>query len=88
MMALEVVHLKPKEDAVSIGPVVVVANDAVRMVRLKAVQLSDDLTVPKQLFVDRRLLCPSAALYALSSAAARFHIGDGQERLRTYRVTA
>jgi hypothetical protein len=85
---VEVFDFEPQQDTVSVGPVARVANGAVRVVRFKAVQLRDDLTIPEQLLIDGAAVPALAAKKTLVPAAAGFDIGYRQERLWSHRVTA
>jgi hypothetical protein len=42
---VKVVHFEPEQDAVSVGPVIAVANRPMMVINFKAVQLKDQLAI-------------------------------------------
>jgi hypothetical protein len=72
----EIFYLKPEEHAVAVGLVAGVADPAVIMFGVEAVQLKDQLPVQDQLFVVWASVIALAAEETLVPAAACFHVGD------------
>ncbi len=73
----EIVDLKPKQHAVTVWPVVRIADPAVMMLHLEAVQLKHKLPVRDQLFIGGTSMIAPAAKQTLVPPAARFHVGHG-----------
>ena len=86
---VEVVHLKPEQHAIAVRPVSSIADRAVVMLHLKAVQLQDELTALHQLLIVASAVGSAASEQALIPSAAGFDVGDADQRLRTHgnRVT-
>jgi hypothetical protein len=80
----EIVDLKPKQHAVSVWPVVWIADPAVMMLHLEAMQLKHELPVRDQLFIGGASMIAPAAKQTLVPPAACFHVGHGNQRLRTH----
>jgi hypothetical protein len=80
----KIVDLEPQQHPVSIWLVVTIANPPVMMFHLEAVQLKDKLPVRDQLFICGAPMIAPAAEQTLVPSAARFHIGHGDQRLRTH----
>ena len=74
---IEIVDLKPKQHAVSVRSVVRIADPAVMMFHLEAVQLKHKLLVRDELLIGGTSMITSTAQQALVPLAARFHIGHG-----------
>jgi len=81
---VKIVHLKPQQHAVSVGLVVTIANQAVMVFNFEAVQLKDKLAIPDQLLIFGASMIAPAAQETLIPAAACFHVGYGDEWLRTH----
>lgn len=80
----KIVDLEPEQHAVSIWPIVTTANGAVMMFYLEAVQLKDKLPIPHQLFICGAPMIAPTAQQTLVPSAARFHIGNRDQRLGTH----
>lgn len=80
----EIVYLKPKQHAVSVWPVVRIADPAVMMLHGEAVQLEHKLPVRDQLFIGGTSMITPAAKQTLVPPAARLNIGYGDQRLSTH----
>jgi hypothetical protein len=80
----KIVDLEPEQHTVSVGPVVRIAYRAVMMFHLEAMQLKHELAIRDQLFIGGASVIAPAAEQSLVPAAARFHIGHGDQRLRTH----
>ena len=82
---IEVVYLKPQQYAVAVWLVVRIANGAVIVIRFKGVQLKNKFAILNQPLINGTSVIASAAQQALVPAAARFHIGDRNQRVSTHR---
>jgi hypothetical protein len=80
----KIVDFEPQQYPVSIWLVVAIANRPVMMFHLEAVQLKDKLPIRDQLFICRAPMIAPAAEQTLVPSAAGFHIGHGDQRLRTH----
>jgi hypothetical protein len=80
----EIVDLKPKQHAVSVGPVVRIGDTAVMMLHFEAVQLKHKLAVGDQLFIGGASMIAATAKQTLVPPAARFDISHDNQRLRTH----
>ena len=83
---VEIVYLKPQQHAVSVWLVVTIANQAVMVFNFEAVQLEHKLAVPDQLLIFGASMIALAAQKTLIPTATCFHIGYGDEWLRTHAV--
>ena|SRR5947209_7597758 len=81
---LKVVNLEPEQHSISVWLVIAVGYRPVMVLYFKAVQLKDELTIRDQLFICRASMITPAAEQTLIPPAARFHVGDGDQRLRTH----
>jgi hypothetical protein len=81
---VKVVYLEPQQDAVSVGLNITIANRSVMVAYSEAVQLKDKLAVRDQPLIFGAPMIAPAAQQPLVPSAARFHIGYGDERLRTH----
>jgi len=82
---IEIVYLEPQQYPVSVWLVVPVADAAVMVLHFEAVQLKGKLSVPEQLLIFGASMTALATQQALIPTATCFHIGYGDERLRTHR---
>jgi hypothetical protein len=82
--AVEVVHFEPQQYAVSIRLVVRIADRAVMVSYFEPVQLKDKFAIRDQLLIFGTSMIAPAAQQTLVPSATRFHIGYGDERLRTH----
>jgi len=81
---VKVLHLEPQQYAVSVRLVIGVADGTMMVLNSELMQLKNNLAVPDQLFVLRAAMVALATQQTLIPSAARFHIGDGDEGLRTH----
>ena len=81
---VEVIHLKPEQHTITVGPVGAIADGAVMMLDFKAVQLQEEPTILHQLLILPAAVSPAAAQQPLIPPAAGFDIRDTDERLRTH----
>ena len=84
---LKIVDLEPEQHPVSIWLVITVADRAVMVFYFEAVQLKNKLAIRDQLFVRGAPMIASAAQQTLIPSAACFHIGHGDQRLRTHSIS-
>ena len=77
---VEVIHLKPKQHAIAVGPVGAIADRAVMMLHVKAVQLQDERAILHQLLIVPAAVSPSAAKQALIPRATGFDVRDADKR--------
>lgn len=84
---IEIVDFKPEQYSVAVGLVLGIADAAVIMRHLEAMQLQDKLAVQDQLFVGGASMVAPAAEQTLIPPAARFHVGYRDQRLRTHFVS-
>ena len=82
---VKAVHLEPEQHAVSVRPVTRIADRTVMVFYFEAVQLKDKLAIRDQSLIFRAPMIAPAAQQTLIPSATRFHIGYGDERLRTHR---
>jgi len=84
---VKVVDLEPEQYPVSVWLVIAIADRAVMVFHLEAVQLKDKLPIGNQLFIRGAFMIAQAAQQTLVPSAACFHIGYGDQRLRTHPVS-
>ena len=82
---VKVFHLEPQQSTVSVWPVIGIADRTVMVTHFEAVQLKDKLAIRDQPLIFRAPMIAPAAQQTLIPSATRFHIGYGDERLRTHR---
>ena len=78
---VEVIHLEPEQHTISVGSVGAIAEGAVMMLDLKAVQLQDELAILHHLLILPAAVSSAAVQQALIPPAAGFNIRDADERL-------
>jgi hypothetical protein len=78
---VKIFHLEPKQHTIAVGFVSAIADGAVMVLDLKAVQLQDELAILHQLLILPAAMSPAATEQALIPAAAGFNIGDTDEWL-------
>ena len=81
---VKVVYLEPQQDPISVRLVVAIGDRTVIVFHFEAVQLKDKLTIGDQLLVCGATMITLAAQQSLIPSAASFHIGHGNEGLRTH----
>ena len=81
---IEVVDLEPEQYSVPIRLVIPIPDPAVMVLYLEVVELKNKLAVNDQLLIRRAAMIALAAEQALIPATACFHIGHGDQRLRTH----
>jgi hypothetical protein len=81
---VKVVYLEPQQHPISVWPNIAIANRSVMVVHFEAVQLKDKLAIRDQPLIFGASMSAPAAQQPLVPSAARFHIGYGDERLRTH----
>ena len=81
---VKIVYLKPQQYTVSVWLVVTIANRTVMVFNFEAVQLKDKLAIPHQLLIFGASMIAPAAQETLIPTATCFHIGYGDEWLRTH----
>ena len=81
---VEVVHLEPQQHAVSVWLVVAIADRAVIVFHVEAMQLKDELSIRDQPLIFGAPMIAPAAQQALIPSATRFDIGYGDQRLRAH----
>ena len=79
---IKIFDLKPQQHAVSVGPVIAIADWTVVMLRFEPVQLENKLAVGNELLVGRAAMDAPAPEQTLIPSAAGFYVGDRDERLR------
>jgi|HubBroStandDraft_1064217.scaffolds.fasta_scaffold29482_2 hypothetical protein len=84
---VKIIDLEPEQHPVSVWPVIAIADRAVMVFHLEAVQLKDKLPIRDQLFIRGAPMIAQAAQQTLVPSAACFHIGYGNQRLRTHNVS-
>jgi hypothetical protein len=80
----KIVDLEPQQNPISIGPVVTIADRAMIMFTLEAVQLKDELPVGNELLICGTSMVAHAAQQMLVPSAARFNIVHCDQRLRAH----
>ena len=58
---VEVIHLEPEQDTVAVGSIGWIADGAVMMLDVKAVQLQDELAIPHELLIVAAAVSAAAA---------------------------
>lgn len=81
---VKVVHLEPQQYAVSVWLVITITDRTVMVFYFEPVQLKDKLVIRDQLLIFGAPMIASAAQQTLVPSATCFHIGYGDERLRTH----
>ena len=81
---VKVVHLEPQQYTVSVWLIITIADRTVMVFYLEAVQLKDKLAIEDQLLIFGAPVTAPAAQQTLIPSATCFHIGYGDERLRTH----
>ncbi len=81
---IEILNLKPEQHAVAVRFVIAVADCAVMVLHLEAVQLKHKLAVQNQLFIGGAAMIAAQTEQALIPPAACFYVGNGDERLGTH----
>ncbi len=81
---VKVFDLEPQQYAVSVWLIITIADRTVMVFYSEAVQLKDNLAIEEQLLVFRAPVTAPAAQQTLIPSAACFHIGHGDQRLRTH----
>jgi hypothetical protein len=81
---IEVVDLKPQQDPVPIRLVIPIADRAVMVLYVEAMQLKHKLAIHDQLFISSAPMIAPAAEHTLIPAAACFDVGHSNEGLRTH----
>ena len=84
---VKIVDLEPEQHPISVRPVIAIADRTVMVFHLETVQLKDKLPIRDQLFIRGAPMIAPAAQQSLVPSAACFHIGHGDQRLRTHRVS-
>ena len=78
---VEIIHLEPEQHAIPVGSASGIADGAVMMFDVEAVQLQNELSILDQLFIVAAAVGAAAAEQALIPPAAGFNIGYTNERL-------
>jgi len=81
---VKVVDFKPEQDTVSVWLVITIADRTMMVLYFEAVQLKGKLAVGDQPLIFGATVIAPAAQQTLIPPAACFHIGYGDERLRTH----
>jgi hypothetical protein len=81
---IKVVYFEPQQHSISVWLVVAVADGAMMVLHFEAVQLKGNLSLPKQLLICGASMTALATEQTLIPTATCFHIGYGDERLRTH----
>ena len=81
---VEVFHLEPQEHTIAVGSVGAIADRAVMVLDIKAVQLQNERATLHQLLILLAAVNPAATQQALIPATAGFDIRDTDERLGTH----
>jgi hypothetical protein len=81
---VQVIHFEPQQYTVSVWLVITIANRTVIVLYFEAVQLKDKLAIRDQLLIFGAPMIAAAAQQTLIPSATCFHIGYGDERLRTH----
>ena len=81
---VEVVDFEPEEDAVSMGEVGI-ADGAMMMFHIPAMELHDEFAVGNELLVMRAAMAALAVQEPLVPTAAGFDVTNTNERLRAHR---
>ena len=84
---VKIVDLEPEQHAISVWPVIAIADRGVMVFHREAVQLKDKLPIRDQLFILGAPMIAPAAQQTLVPSAACFHVGYGDQRLRTHPVS-
>ncbi len=83
----EIVHLEPQQYPVSVWLVFPIAYPPVMVLYFEVVQLKHQLAVPNQLLIRGAPMIAPQAQQPLIPPAARFHIRNGDQRLRTHLIS-
>ena len=81
---VEVIHLKPEQHTIALGSVGWIADGAVMMFDVEAVQLQDERAILHQLLIVLAAMSSAASQQALIPAAAGFDVRDANERLGSH----
>lgn len=81
---VKVVYLEPQQYTVSVWLVITIADRTMMVFYFEAVQLKDELAIRDQPLIFGAAMIARAAQQTLIPSAACFHIGYGDERLRTH----
>jgi hypothetical protein len=81
---VEIVDLKPQEDAIAVRLVFAIANRSVRVVALEAMQLQNEPSLRLESLVLRTTVRTPAAEKSLIPSATGFHVGYRDKRLRSH----
>ena len=81
---VKVVHLKPQQYTVSVWLIITIADCTVMVFYLESVQLKNELAIKDQLLIFGSPVTAPAGQQTLIPSATCFHIGHGDERLRTH----
>ena len=84
---VKIVDLEPEQHPISVWPVIAIADRTVMVFHFEAVQLKDKLPIRDQLLIRGAPMIAQAAQQTLVPSAACFHIGYGDQRLRTHPVS-
>lgn len=84
---VEIIDFKPQQHAVSVWPVVRVANRTVVVVHLETVQLKNKLSIRHQLFICGAAMSAAAAQEPLIPSAACLHIGYSNQRFGAHAMS-
>ena len=85
---VKVIHLKPQQQAVAIGPLFALANGAVVVLGVEGVQLQNNLAVAvHQLLVHLAAVVAAASQQLLIPTAAGLYVSDCDKRLRAHGET-
>lgn len=82
--SVKIIDLEPEQHAVSVRLVISVADGPVIVVRFEAVELKDQFAIEDQTLIHGSAVIASAAEETLIPPTAGFHVGYGDERLRTH----
>jgi hypothetical protein len=83
----KIIDLEPEQYPVSVRLVITIANRAVIMFNLEAVQLQNKLPIRDELFVGGAAVIAPAAQQTLVPSTACFHIAYGDQGLRSHAVS-
>ena len=81
---VEIIHLEPEQHTIPVGFAGAIADGAVMMFDVKAVQLQDEPAILHQLLIVAAAVSPPATQQALIPPATGFDIRDTDERLRAH----
>jgi hypothetical protein len=81
---VKVVHLEPQQYAISVWLIITITDQTVMVFYFEPVQLKDKLVIRDQLLIFRAPMIAPAAQQTPTPSATCFHVGYGDERLRTH----